>query len=269
MERWSFPCHTKGRPRAWLTPYRSFSEALAASGSGFNAEAYAQWSVEGCKRQQEALGRKAAAPGSINLANTRILMALAGISKNHIRVLDLGGGAGFHYFIAKAALGETVTWEWRVVETTALVDAAKSLTNEELKFFDDLYDATEDWDSPDLVFASGVIQCLPDALSTLRRLCSLGPEVLCITRTAVSPDAESHILMQEQVAPVVRGVATHGSAKVRYPVVLLPRRNYENVLDEYFETVLRLVEDPNVYRIAGRMSHMVGYICRGARLGKP
>ena len=40
-------------------------------------------------------------------------------------VLDFGGAAGTHYFIAKSILSDDIALDWRVVETTQMVKQAQ------------------------------------------------------------------------------------------------------------------------------------------------
>jgi putative methyltransferase (TIGR04325 family) len=258
------PCNSKGRPLAWVTPYVNFAEAAKTCGAGCESRLYVDRSVEYCAALRQKLANTSAGLGSVSLANTRILAALCGIGKDRLSVVDLGGSAGLHYFIAKAALGPRIPLQWHVVETPSLVRAAGALANEELRFFDSLEEATNGWESVDLVFASGVMQCLPDTLDVLKKFALLRPRALCLTRTAVSPTKAKHVLIQQQISPAARA---HGALnpEVRYPVVLLPRGAYERILREHFETVLRIIEEQNVYYINGKGAHMLGYLCRDPR----
>jgi len=252
-------CHTPGRPPAWVVPDSEVAGALSACGSGCNDAIYAESAVSGCLRLKSQLARQPVA--SLGAIHTRVLWALCGMAREPLRVLDLGGGAGLHYFVAKAALGEKASFQWNVVETEAMVRAASSLASGELCFFTDIAGATDGWVGPDVVFASGVMQCLPDAPDVLRTLSKLRPETLCLTRLAVSPDEKKYTVVQERLirAPSI------GAGRVeivRYPLALLPRSSYNSILTDHFRTVLSIQEDPTVYRINGQNSPMIGYYCR-------
>lgn len=254
-------CNTEGRPRAWLTPFATFAEAEAVCGNGCDTEGYSQASVAGCEAMRAKLAVSDSEIGSVSLGNMRILSALCGLQSRLVRVLDLGGGAGLHYFVARAATDDRIQFRWHVVETPSLAAAAAGMTNSELAFFDNLEKAVAALDGIDLVFLSGVLQCLPEPIKALERLSLLRPSVLCISRTAMSPTRKRHVLIQQQGTPSVAD-GTGGPEQNGYPVILEPRASFEAVLRPRFGRIIRIVEDQRVYDIQGHSAHMFGYLCR-------
>ncbi|QOG23484.1 hypothetical protein [Bradyrhizobium sp. SEMIA] len=87
-------------------------------------------------------------------------------------VLDFGGGAGLHYKIARQ---QSPDIRWAVVETPAMVRRAKELATDKLMFFEDIESAAAWLGSVDLMHSNGAIQYVPDALATIRTLCSVRP----------------------------------------------------------------------------------------------
>jgi putative methyltransferase (TIGR04325 family) len=75
----------------------------------------------------------------------------------NINVIDFGGG-GYHFNIARIALGASCKIKWNIVETKAMVQEGKRISDEDLKFFDNLDEAKADLGRVDLVFTSGSIQ---------------------------------------------------------------------------------------------------------------
>ncbi|MGY4354635.1 hypothetical protein ACVW0J_001128 [Bradyrhizobium sp. i1.7.7] len=87
-------------------------------------------------------------------------------------VLDFGGGAGLHYKVARRQCPDI---RWAVVETPAMVQRAKELGTDRLMFFERI-DQAADWlGTVDLIHSNGTIQYVPDALETVRTLCSVRP----------------------------------------------------------------------------------------------
>ncbi|MCK1741221.1 hypothetical protein IVA80_10150 [Bradyrhizobium sp. 139] len=98
-------------------------------------------------------------------------------------VLDFGGGAGLHY---KMARQQSPDIRWAVVETPAMVQRAKELGTDRLMFFERIEQAADWLGSVDLVHSNGAIQYVPDALETVRTLCSVRPAKLAWYRVPTS-----------------------------------------------------------------------------------
>lgn len=101
-------------------------------------------------------------------------------------VLDFGGGAGVHY---KTARRQSPDIYWAVVETPAMVQRAKELTNDRLMFFERIEQAADWLGSVDLVHSNGAIQYVPDAIETIKTLCSIRPAILSWYRVPISDGA--------------------------------------------------------------------------------
>jgi len=115
-----------------------------------------------------------------------------------LRLLDFGRAAGYHYFNARLVADSHTRLDWRVVETTSMATAVGRLANEELSFFSSIQDALATQEGPpDLVFASGVLMCVPNPLDTLSWLLSLQPNRVFVTRTGLSPDATTRFMVQK------------------------------------------------------------------------
>jgi putative methyltransferase (TIGR04325 family) len=60
----------------------------------------------------------------LDLASLRTVIALAvSLRSKTLKVIDFGGAAGTHFFMAKAILGNSVKLDWRIVETPGMVQA--------------------------------------------------------------------------------------------------------------------------------------------------
>jgi putative methyltransferase (TIGR04325 family) len=109
-------------------------------------------------------------------------------------VLDFGGGCGLHYNEARSP-----NVRWAVVETPAMVDRAKELATNRLRFFTSISDAA-DWLGPvEVMHSNGALQYTPDPECILKQLCALQAEKMLWRRVALASraterDIQSHLL---------------------------------------------------------------------------
>lgn len=108
-------------------------------------------------------------------AETPLLDAVSLSSISRLQVVDLGGACGAQYLRVRKALGDRIS-SWIVVETSAVVSAARDLEDDVLTF------ATEMPSSADLVYSSGALQYLRDPMAGLHSLLTIGAQVVCLTR---------------------------------------------------------------------------------------
>ena len=245
--------------------YRSYAEALEACGTSYDHDKLARVVVEKTKRFRDAL---AGGQCSLDFGSIR---SLAGVGllwiefHRPIRILDFGGGAGFHYLVARATQRADVQLDWRVVETPAMTRAATDLADGQVSFYSSIDEAVATWDSaPDLTFASGVLQYVPDPLTLTQMLVHLSAPVLFITRTTLSSDSETRSIIQYSTlstngpGPLPPGV---DDADLAYPATFIPAAEVERVLTSKYTITARIAEDPCAYAINKECIPMVGYIC--------
>ena len=105
-------------------------------------------------------------------------------------VLDFGGGAGQHYKLARQ---QSPDIQWAVVETPTMVQRAKELGTDRLMFFECVEEAAAWLGDVDLVHSNGAIQYVPEALETVRTLCSVQPATLAWYRVPISEKARREV----------------------------------------------------------------------------
>jgi putative methyltransferase (TIGR04325 family) len=111
---------------------------------------------------------------TFDLDGLRILTAIGiSLKENTLNVIDFGGGAGYHFTLAKAAFSSDLQMRWHVVETEVMTKEAQRLASDELKFFDTIDAAKNGLSKIDLVFSSSALQYCSDPLSSLRQLTEL------------------------------------------------------------------------------------------------
>lgn len=136
-------------------------------------------------------------------------------------VFDVGGNIGIKYLAFRDALAPWPDMRWTVHDVGAVVEHGRKLAAERgdgagLSFTDRF----DDGDGCDLLFASGVLQYLPDTLGNLLANWQTKPRRIVINTTPIHPEASYFTVnsigtafcpyrVQTQ-ASLVRGLATLG-----------------------------------------------------------
>jgi putative methyltransferase (TIGR04325 family) len=99
-------------------------------------------------------------------------------------VLDFGGGCGVH---SKEAARFDPKVRWAVVETPAMVDRAKELEADNLRFFSEIAVARSRLGNIDVMHSNGALQYTPSPRATLDELCLAGEKTMLWYRVFFSP----------------------------------------------------------------------------------
>jgi putative methyltransferase (TIGR04325 family) len=245
--------------------YATYAEASAACGSAYeDDEQIADVVVLKTERFIEDL-KNGPLPLDVALARTMLGLACVASGDGVVRVLDFGGAAGYHYFLARRLLPASTRLDWRVVETPYICARAGSLAPGELQFHPTIEEATATWGRPpSLVFASGVLQCLSDPPAVARQLVDVGADVMVITRTALTSDGMRGAIIQTSKlsyngpGPMPPGIADR---PLLFPTVLIPREELESILESRYTIVASGVEETCAYRARSQCIDMYGYVC--------
>lgn len=200
-----------------------------------------------------------------DLASLRTLIALGAIhSGNKLNVLDFGGGGGYHYTIAKTALGSSKLINWCVVETLAMSNQAQQLADGNLCFFTDINSARNSIDELDLVFTSSALQYCPDPLMFLRELVDLNASYLFITRTPFLEDNRTIITTQTS------NLSSNGPGplplkfterKIAYPLTYIGRDVVEEIITKKYEIRFKIDEGVSGFSFGKEKISTMGYLC--------
>jgi hypothetical protein len=141
-------------------------------------------------------------------------------------VLDFGGGCGLHYKRANCP-----NMHWAVVETPAMVERAKGLSTDQLRFFTDISEAAEWLGDIDVMHSNGALQYTPDPISTLNQLCALRARKMLWYRVLFGEgnDVQSSLLGDNGPGPSLRVKEKN----VRYERTKIPERNFLDAHSEY------------------------------------
>ncbi len=244
-----------------LPLFRSFEEALGAC----NAEGYQTSDLVNVVVQKNVICRaQISSSGALGLDSLRTMIGIGALRAQPVlRVLDFGGGGGYHYLIARAVLGEDQEIHWNVVETRAMANAAREkLAGGGLKFFDDIQDAAADLGHVDLIFTSGALQYTPEPLVFLARLLAVRPDHLFITRTPMNDGVDQVISVQSsRLSDNGPGVLPPGfnDYEIKYPVTFASRQKIIQMLSETYKIRFSVDEGRFSRPMAGRSFNMYGY----------
>ncbi|HEU5307521.1 MAG TPA: methyltransferase, TIGR04325 family [Acidimicrobiia bacterium] len=136
--------------------------------------------------------------GSANVADQNTLLAfahallVASWGKSHVSVLDWGGGLGYHAFVARAALPETVELEYHCRDLARICELGRDVVPE-VTFWDDDECFERRYD---LVLASSALQYVEDWRTTLGRLAAAASDALFLTRVPIVVEHPSFVVLQ-------------------------------------------------------------------------
>lgn len=242
--------------------FPSYDAAYAACRNGaYEEEALVKVVVE----KNLAFRRAIQSAPVFDLAAVRTLIGV-GLANtgSTLRVLDFGGGGGYHYSLARAVLGRDKRLSWNIVETSAMTKEGQRIATPELKFFDNIHEARGDLGSVDLVLTSGALQYCPDPIKFLKALADLRAKNIFITRTPLSDSAESLVSVQaSRLSENGPGPLPPGfdDKRIAYPITLISRRAVERVLTEKYRIVFSIQEDKNAFSAGNKTFDMYGYYC--------
>lgn len=197
---------------------------------------------------------------------TIILMALCASQDRTIRVLDFGGGGGYHYFLFKAWCHPTTNVDWLVIETAEMVQKSHEMINSELNFTTQI-PANKD-NCFDLVIVASSLQYASDPIAILKQLINLNSKSFCITRMPL-------LLHDDEIVSVqTSNLSAHGPGKfeqtiqnkeVKTPITFLPKRKIIKEL-EYKYGFFQITKDTkSSFQFRGKAIPAFTIICRLVR----
>lgn len=148
--------------------------------------------------------------------------------KNLKNIVDFGGGAGYHYFIAKMKL-PNFNFKWLVVENRTMVKLCnKKLNYKNLFFFNSLNIIKK----TDVFFSSCAINYTKDPIKTVKAISKLNAKYLYFTRT---PLAENQSLGFKQISLL----SDNGPCKINNEKEILIECENKIISRQSFESIFR------------------------------
>ena len=137
-----------------------------------------------------------------------------------INILDFGGSCGLHYFQARKIISKELKLNWIVVESHAMVQHAKELETDELRFCDTIKEAQNKLGKIDIIVTSGTLQCIDDPQKYLNALIDCDAKWILFTRLGLNKiDRDVVIVFKTSLAKNGIGELPEGytDREIRYP----------------------------------------------------
>ena len=180
---------------------------------------------------------------------------VVGGSRSPLKVLDFGGACGAHYYRTRQALVVAPRFQWVIVETSGMAARANALSNGsgELSAVDSVEEAIRRFGGrPDIVHASGALQCTPDPYGALGALLQVQAPFFLLTRGAVTRGDHDVIVTHESSlsangpGPLPPQFADRA---VSYPLVFARRSRFVSEIEAVYRQVLLLPDQSGCFPV--------------------
>jgi len=244
--------------------YPDFAAALATCGAGYDDRVLADVIAHKTTAVIDELARNAFAPEQA--LNTLIAVSMTAnlVAGRPLRVLDFGGGCGFHYHFAKRMLG--LPLRWAVVETHTMADRAASFPDGRLDFHTDIASASAALGGIDLVHVSGALQYVPRPEDVLQQLAALGAPLVLLARFPLWQGRRLVAVQVSQLSDNGLGPMPPGvpNRTVRYPITFLNIHDVVQALAPNYEIALALSSPSGSYVVKHEPVAGVSYVLKSA-----
>jgi len=176
-----------------------------------------------------------------------------------LNVLDFGGACGMHYFTTKHTFPQITNLKWKIVETKAMVEKARTIENDELSFFDKIDQANKD-SKFNLIYSSGTIQYLSNPRATLKELIEIGSNYILLSRLSLSTGNEDVISIQKStLSSNGHGVlpSQFTDTIIEYPHTNIPEKDFLEIIGERYKTIIKFEDNTGVHPVLGHQ--IIGY----------
>jgi putative methyltransferase (TIGR04325 family) len=240
--------------------FPDFASALAACGPGYDNTVIAD--VIAYKTGLTVDPRQFAPEQAMN-SILAVGIAAADITERPLRVLDFGGGCGFHFFRVNAVLRPQL--RWAIVETRTMAERAEKVAQGRFEVFTDVTGAVAALGRVDLVHASSAIQYVPDPLGTLKALAALRAPYLMLARFPVWGRNQ---LVGVQTSPLAaNGIGpmppTIADRQIRYPITFVNFDEIMRIMSSY-EIAMAMHSPSSNYTVLGQPVQGISIIFRSA-----
>jgi putative methyltransferase (TIGR04325 family) len=177
--------------------------------------------------------------------NRRTISFIKFIKRRKLKtILDFGGGAGFHYFIARIKL-PNLNFKWLVVENRTMVRLCiKKLKYKNLFFSDSLNKIKK----IDIFFSSCAINYTKNPIETIKSIIKLKAKYLYFTRT---PLTKNQSLEFKQISLL----SQNGPCKIRkekemlieYENKIINRQKFEDMFKNKFFCIAKYIDEKKAF----------------------
>jgi putative methyltransferase (TIGR04325 family) len=251
--------------------FPTYSEAIAVCGPNiFDQKQYVNLIIQKTKSFRDDVLSQSPLMLDVSKGLTIIGVMLA-LSRNpdkEIKVIDFGGACGEHYFLVKSFLGyfyqRNYKLRWHVVETRATVDKSKELENDELKFFDNLDLAKENFTNKiDLVHSSGTIQCVPEPFKVLGELLDCNSQFLILSRLGLSAGERDVIALREasfDKAGPRSSLNNLPNTRYKVPLTFVRKHDFDKRLNSKYTVRVKFDDLSGIFPVEGESIIGISYL---------
>ncbi len=243
--------------------FPNFAAALAACGPGYHDSDIAD--VIAYKTSLAIDHRQLAPEQAIN-SILALGISAAEITDRPLKVLDFGGGCGFHYFRVTSAVRTPL--HWAIVETPTMAERAAKVANGRFDVYTTIDEASAALGRIDLVHASSAIQYVPDPLQTLKSLAALRARYLAIARLPLwgmpqTVGLQRSPLSANGIGPMPPHIADR---QIPYPVTFV---NFDDVIRTLpaYEIAMSMASPSSIYEFRGQRVPGISVIFRAKEIG--
>lgn len=243
--------------------YSSYEEALKlCNGAGYSMHELTEVVVG----KNIAMKKSITNDSFLSSDATRTLLSVSfAVNSRSIRVLDFGGGGGYHYTLARHFLGDQCDIKWNVVETESMCEAGAAIADQSLRFFKDIATAEADLGHVDLILTSSALQYCPNPLNYLRDLLKVSAKYLYITRTPFFSGSRTLVSIQSSMlshnGPGALPIG-YQDREILYPISFVPLVEVEELINEKYNIRFKITEDPANLFIEGQpVNSYYGFFC--------
>ena len=228
--------------------FPDFASAASACGAGYHDAEIAD--VIAYKTGLAVDVRQFAPEQAIN-SILAVGIAASEVTERPLKVLDFGGGCGFHFFRVTASIQAPL--RWAIIETPTMAMRATKLSHGKFDVFSDIAAGVEALGHVDLVHASSSIQYAPEPLTALQSLAALRPRYFALLRFPwwMGPQTvglQPSTLAGNGIGPMPPGMADR---EITYPVTFT---NFNDVLRTLcdFDIALVVPSPSSIYELRGQ-----------------
>ena len=165
---------------------------------------------------------------------------------NFSKILDFGGGAGYHYFLTKKYLYKEKI-DWNIIENEMMVNLCNIHSNEaNLSFFTNLDKVKK---KIDIVFSSCAINYCDNPIEILKKLLDLPCDYYYFTRTPLSKNG-SFVYQQfsrfSENGPINETSKIDKGVKVKNNII--SKVEFEEIINNNFNIIYSYEEQKNSFK---------------------
>jgi putative methyltransferase (TIGR04325 family) len=164
--------------------------------------------------------------------------------KKFKKIIDFGGGAGYHFFVAKMVF-PNLNLKWSIVENQIMVKLCnKKIKNKNLFFFDSFNQIK----NADIFFSSCSINYTTNPIETIKTIIKLKTKYLYFTRT---PLAENKSFKFKQISLLSENgpcqIKNEKEKIIEYENKIISRQSFEEIFKNKFFIIAKYVDEKKAF----------------------